>query len=100
MMKSRRIIKKKILISPFNGFFFFTRKLLIFIYTSKKKIFCKLASDSKYQNSKSYNHITHLIKSENIVNVIIESQTAASKSSKKVEPFNCCHQKVTILALE
>lgn len=66
----------------------------------KKKIFWKLATDSKYPNSKSYNHITQLIMSEIIVNGIIESQTAASKSSKKVEPFNCCHQKVKNLALE
>lgn len=81
-------------------FFFLTKKLFYIHLYLKKKIFCKLATDSKYPNSKSYNHITQLIMSENIVHGIIESQTAASKSSKKVEPFNCCHQKVTNLALE
>lgn len=89
MMKSQQIMKKN-----FNDC---SSSENPSIYSSKleNKYFAKIQQIQNSQNLKSYKQITHLIKSENIVNGIIESQPAESKSSKKVKQlFNCSHQKM------
>lgn len=76
MMKSQQIMKK-----DFNDC---SSSENPNIYSSKleNKYFAKIQQIQNSQNLKSYKQITHLIKSENIVNGIIESQPAESKSSK------------------